>query len=156
LASALREGRVAGAALDVYATEPCTDSPLFGLPGVVVTPHLGASTAEAQEKAGTDVARSVRLALAGGFVPDAVNVRGGPVPEELRPGLPLAETLGRVFTALAGGVAARVEVGVQGEIAALDVRVLQLAAMKGIFVDSVADPVTYVNAPLVAADRGVE
>jgi D-3-phosphoglycerate dehydrogenase len=156
LARALREGRVAGAALDVYATEPCTDSPLFGLPGVVVTPHLGASTAEAQEKAGTDVARSVRLALAGEFVPDAVNVQGGPVPEEIRPGLPLAETLGRVFTALAGGVAARVEVGVQGEIAALDVRVLQLAAMKGIFVDSVADPVTYVNAPLVAAERGVE
>ncbi len=73
LARALRDGRVAGAALDVYATEPCTDSPLFELDNVVVTPHLGASTAEAQEKAGTDVARSVRLALAGQPVPDAVN-----------------------------------------------------------------------------------
>jgi D-3-phosphoglycerate dehydrogenase / 2-oxoglutarate reductase len=156
LARALADGRVAGAALDVYATEPCTASPLFGFPNVVVTPHLGASTAEAQEKAGTDVARSVQLALAGEFVPDAVNVRGGPVADEIRPGLPLAETLGRIFSALAGGVAARVEVEVQGEIAALDVSVLQLAAMKGIFVGSVADPVTYVNAPLVAKERGVE
>jgi D-3-phosphoglycerate dehydrogenase / 2-oxoglutarate reductase len=156
LARALGDGRVAGAALDVYAREPCTDSPLFGLDNVVVTPHLGASTVEAQEKAGTDVARSVRLALAGEFVPDAVNVQGGIVAEEIRPGLPLAEKLGRVFTALAGGVAARVEVQVQGEIAALDVSVLQLAAMKGIFVGSVEDSVTYVNAPLVAKDRGVE
>jgi D-3-phosphoglycerate dehydrogenase len=156
LASAVRDGRVAGAALDVYAIEPCTDSPLFGLDSVVVTPHLGASTAEAQEKAGTDVARSVRLALAGEFVPDAVNVRGGVVAEEIRPGLPLAEKLGRIFTALAAGVAARIEVEVQGEIASLDVSVLQLAAMKGVFVDSVEEPVTYVNAPLVAKERGVE
>ena len=110
---------VAGAALDVYATEPCTDSPLFGLPNVVVTPHLGASTHEAQEKAGTQVARSVRLALAGEFVPDAVNVQGGTVDEVLRPGLPLAEKLGRIFTAVAGGIAARIEVEVRGEIAGL-------------------------------------
>ncbi len=102
------------------------------------------------------MARSVRLALAGEFVPDAVNVQGGAVADDIKPGLPLAEQLGRIFTALAGGVAARVEVEVQGEIAALDVSVLQLAAMKGIFIDSVADPVTYVNAPLVAKDRGVE
>jgi D-3-phosphoglycerate dehydrogenase len=156
LASALRDGRVAGAALDVYATEPCTDSPLFGFDSVVVTPHLGASTVEAQEKAGTDVARSVRLALAGEFVPDAVNVQGGAVAEEIKPGLPLAETLGRIFTALAGGAAARVEVEVLGDIAAHDVRVLQLAAMKGIFLDSVAEQVTYVNAPLVARERGVQ
>jgi D-3-phosphoglycerate dehydrogenase len=156
LASAISEGRVAGAALDVYATEPPTGSPLLGLDRVVTTPHLGASTAEAQEKAGTDVARSVRLALAGEFVPDAVNVQGGAVADVIKPGLPLAEQLGRIFAALAGGVAARVEVEVQGEIAALDVSVLQLAAMKGIFVDSVADPVTYVNAPLVAKERGVE
>ena len=132
------------------------DSPLLRMDNVVVTPHLGASTAEAQEKAGIDVARSVRLALAGEFVPDAVNVQGGAVAEEIRPGLPLAEQLGRIFAALAGGVAARVEVEVQGEIAALDVSVLQLAAMKGIFLDSVAEPVTYVNAPLVANERGVE
>jgi D-3-phosphoglycerate dehydrogenase len=155
LASAIADGRVAGAALDVYVREPCTDSPLFAFDNVVVTPHLGASTAEAQEKAGTDVARSVRLALAGEFVPDAVNVQGGAVDEEIRPALPLAEQLGRIFTALAGGVAARVEVEVLGDIAALDVRVLQLAAMKGIFLDSVAEQVTYVNAPLIARERGV-
>ena len=156
LASALADGRVAGAALDVYATEPCTDSPLFGLPNVVVTPHLGASTHEAQEKAGTQVARSVRLALAGEFVPDAVNVQGGTVDEVLRPGLPLAEKLGRIFTAVAGGIAARIEVEVRGEIAGLDVSVLQLAALKGVFSDIVEDAVTYVNAPLLAAERGVE
>ena len=156
LASALADGRVAGAALDVYATEPCTDSPLFGLPNVVVTPHLGASTHEAQEKAGTQVARSVRLALAGEFVPDAVNVQGGTVDEVIRPGLPLAEKLGRIFTAVACGIAARIEVEVRGEIAGLDVSVLQLAALKGVFTDIVEDAVTYVNAPLLAADRGVE
>ncbi len=156
LASALADGRVAGAALDVYATEPCTDSPLFGLPNVVVTPHLGASTHEAQEKAGTQVARSVRLALTGEFVPDAVNVQGGTVDEMIRPGLPLAEKLGRIFTAVAGGIAARIEVEVRGEIAGLDVSVLQLAALKGVFSDIVEDAVTYVNAPLLAADRGVQ
>jgi len=156
LASALRDGRVAGAALDVYATEPCTDSPLFNLDNVVVTPHLGASTAEAQEKAGTQVARSVRLALAGEFVPDAVNVQGGVVAEELRPWLPLGEKLGRIFAALAGGATAAVAVEVRGEIADLDVSVLELAAMKGLFGDVTEEPVTYVNAPLVAKERGVE
>jgi D-3-phosphoglycerate dehydrogenase len=156
LALALKDGRVAGAALDVYATEPCTDSPLFGFDNVVATPHLGASTQEAQEKAGTQVARSVKLALAGEFVPDAVNVQGGPVDEDVRPGLPLAEKLGRIFTALARGVAARLDVEVRGEIAARDVRVLQLAALKGVFSDVVEDPVSYVNAPLLAADRGVQ
>jgi D-3-phosphoglycerate dehydrogenase / 2-oxoglutarate reductase len=156
LASALADGRVAGAALDVYATEPCTASPLFGLPNVVVTPHLGASTSEAQEKAGTQVARSVRLALAGEFVADAVNVQGGTVDEMIRPGLPLTEKLGRIFTAVAAGIAARIEVAVRGEIAGLDVSVLQLAALKGVFSDIVEDAVTYVNAPLLAADRGVQ
>ena len=91
------EDHVGGAGLDVYATEPCTDSPLFAFDNVVATPHLGASTAEAQDKAGTAVARSVLLALQGEFVPDAVNVQaGGVVAEEVKPGLPLAEKLGRV------------------------------------------------------------
>jgi D-3-phosphoglycerate dehydrogenase len=156
LAQALKDGRVAGAGIDVFATEPCTDSPLFGFPTVVVTPHLGASTHEAQEKAGTQVARSVRLALAGEFVPDAVNVQGGSVHEDVKPGLPLAENLGRIFTALAGGVAARLDVEIRGEIAAHDVRVLQLAALKGVFGGVVEETVTYVNAPLLASERGVE
>jgi D-3-phosphoglycerate dehydrogenase / 2-oxoglutarate reductase len=156
LASALSDGRVAGAALDVYATEPCTDSPLFAFDNVVVTPHLGASTVEAQEKAGTQVARSVRLALAGEFVPDAVNVQGGMVAEELRPWLPLCEKLGRIFAALAGGATAAVAVEVRGEIAEFDVSVVELAAMKGLFSDVTEEPVSYVNAPLVAKERGVE
>ena len=156
LVTALTEGRVAGAGLDVYATEPCTDSPLFQLSSVVATPHLGASTVEAQEKAGVQVARSVRLALDGEFVPEAVNVRGGPVDEAIRPGLPLAEKLGAIFTALAGGIASSLELEVRGEIAALDVSVLQLAALKGVFGGIVNDPVTYVNAPLLAKERGVE
>ncbi len=156
LAAALADGRVAGAGLDVYAREPCTDSPLLQLPNVVCTPHLGASTHEAQEKAGLQVARSLRLALAGEFVPDAVNVQGGPVADLIRPALPLAEKLGRIFTALAAGIAARIDVEARGEIAALDVSVLQLAAIKGVFSDVTDEPVTYVNAPLVAKERGVE
>ena len=157
LAAAIRSGHVGGAGIDVFVTEPATDSPLFGLPGVVVTPHLGASTVEAQDKAGLAVARSVRLALQGEFVPDAVNVQaGGPVAEELRPGLPLAEKLGRVFTAVAGGVAQSVTVEVRGEIAAYEVSVLQLAALKGVFSEVVAEQVTFVNAPLLAKERGVD
>ena len=156
LADALRDGRVAGAGIDVYTTEPCTDSPLFGFDNVVVTPHLGASTAEAQEKAGIQVARSVRLALDGEFVPDAVNVQGGAVAEDLRPWLPLGEKLGRIFAALASGATAAIAIEAKGEIAGLDVSVLALAVMKGLFGDVTEEPVTYVNAPLVAKERGVE
>ncbi|MBA2477315.1 MAG: phosphoglycerate dehydrogenase [Sporichthyaceae bacterium] len=156
LAAALLEGRVAGAGVDVFDTEPCTDSPLFALPNVVVTPHLGASTAEAQEKAGVSVARSVRLALAGELVPDAVNVQGGSIAEEVKPGLPLAEMLGRVFTGLAGHLPVRIDVVVRGEIAEHDVKILELAALRGAFTDVVEDAVTYVNAPLLAEERGVE
>jgi D-3-phosphoglycerate dehydrogenase len=157
LADALASGQVAGAGIDVFATEPCTDSPLFAFDSVVVSPHLGASTHEAQDKAGIAVARSVKLALDGDFVPDAVNVQaGGVVVEEVRPALPLVEKLGRVFTGLAGGVAARLEVEVRGEITAHDVSVLQLAALKGVFADVVEEQVTFVNAPALAAERGVE
>jgi len=155
LYSALKEGRLAAAGLDVFATEPCTDSPLFELEHVVATPHLGASTDEAQEKAGVSVARSVRLALAGELVPDAVNVQGGVIAEDVRPGLPLAEKLGRFFTALAGTVPSQLDVEVRGEITAHDVRVVELAALKGLFADVVEDPVSYVNAPLLASERGV-
>jgi D-3-phosphoglycerate dehydrogenase len=156
LAAALKEGRVAGAGLDVFVKEPCTDSPLFGFDNVVATPHLGASTDEAQEKAGISVARSVRLALAGELVPDAVNVQGGVIAEDVRPGLPLAEKLGRIFTALAGEVAVRLDVEVRGEITQHDVKVLELSALKGVFEDVVAETVSYVNAPLFAQERGLE
>jgi D-3-phosphoglycerate dehydrogenase len=156
LYAALKEGRVAGAGIDVFASEPCTDSPLFELESVVVTPHIGASTDEAQEKAGIAVARSVRLALAGELVPDAVNVQGGVIAEDVRPGIPLTEKLGRIFTALAGGVAQQLDVEVRGEITQYDVKVLELAALKGVFSDVVEEQVSYVNAPLLAAERGLE
>jgi D-3-phosphoglycerate dehydrogenase len=156
LAQALKDEKIAGAGLDVYATEPCTDSPLFAFDNVVATPHLGASTAEAQDKAGTAVARSVKLALSGEFVPDAVNVQAaGVIAEEIRPALPLVEKLGQVLTGLAGEVVANVTVEVRGEIAVHDVNVLKLAALKGVFAPVVEEPVTYVNAPLFAEDRGV-
>ncbi|MBM7786598.1 phosphoglycerate dehydrogenase [Tenggerimyces flavus] len=153
---ALKEGRVAGAGIDVFVTEPTTESPLFELENVVVTPHLGASTEEAQEKAGIAVARSVRLALAGELVPDAVNVQGGVIAEDVRPGIPLTEKLGRIFTALAGEVAQQLDVEVRGEITEHDVKVLELAALKGVFTDVVEEQVSYVNAPLLAAERGLE
>ncbi|WP_088289599.1 phosphoglycerate dehydrogenase [Kineosporia sp. A_224] len=156
LFAALKEGRLAGAGLDVYAKEPCTDSPLFELDNVVALPHLGASTDEAQEKAGIAVARSVRLALSGELVPDAVNVSGGVIAEDVRPGIPLAEKLGRVFTAIAGSVPVQLDVEVRGEITANDVSVLRLAALKGMFRDVVESQVSYVNAPVLAAERGVE
>jgi D-3-phosphoglycerate dehydrogenase len=156
LYDALKAGRIAAAGLDVFAQEPCTDSPLFDLENVVATPHLGASTDEAQEKAGIAVARSVRLALAGELVPDAVNVQGGVIAEDVRPGIPLVEKLGRIFTALAGEVAQQVDVEVRGEITEHDVKVLELAALKGMFADIVEEQVSYVNAPLLAAERGIE
>jgi len=155
LYSALKEGRIAGAAVDVFASEPCTDSPLFELDNVVATPHLGASTDEAQEKAGVAVARSVRLALSGELVPDAVNVQGGVIAEDVRPGIALTEKLGRIFTALAAEVAQQLDVEVRGEITQYDVKVLELAALKGVFADVVEDTVSYVNAPLLAAERGL-
>ena len=156
LAQCLRDGIIAGAALDVFASEPTTESPLFGLPNVVVTPHLGASTDEAQDKAGTQVAEYVKLALAGEFVPSAVNVSGGPVVDELKPYLGLGEELGRLFTALAAGsLPAEVTVEYVGQIANEDCRVDGLSVMKGLLAPTASEPVTFVNAPLLAANRGL-
>ncbi len=155
LYDAIVDGRVGGAGVDVYAKEPCTDSPLFTLDAVVATPHLGASTDEAQEKAGVAVARSVRLALAGELVPDAVNVQGGVIAEPVRPYLDLTQRLGRIASALAPAPVAQLSVEVRGDIANEDVRVLELAALKGVFSYLIEGPVSYVNAPLLAADRGV-
>jgi D-3-phosphoglycerate dehydrogenase len=156
LADAIRDGRVAGAGIDVWAKEPCTQSPLFEFESVVVTPHLGASTDEAQEKAGVAVAKSVRLALAGELVPDAVNVSSGVIAEEVRPGISLVEKLGRIYHALAGAVPVQLDIEVMGEITEFDVSVWRLAALKGIFRDVVEESVTYVNAPLLAQERGCE
>lgn len=156
LADALRDGRVAGAGIDVFTKEPTTESPLFEFESVVVTPHLGASTDEAQEKAGVAVAKSVRLALAGELVPDAVNVSGGVIHEDVRPGIALVEKLGRIFTALAECTPSQLDVEVHGEIADRDVSVYELAALKGLFTDIVEEGVSYVNAPLLAGERNVE
>ncbi|MHA7293669.1 phosphoglycerate dehydrogenase [Arthrobacter sp. HLT1-21] len=155
LFTALQANEIAGAGVDVFVTEPSTDLPFFTLDNVVVTPHLGASTDEAQEKAGVSVAKSVRLALAGELVPDAVNVAGGVIAPEVRPGIPLIEKLGRIFTALTHDSLTQIEVEVAGEIASLDVKALELAALKGVFTDIVSEQVSYVNAPVLAEQRGI-
>ena len=156
LMAALESGEIAGAALDVFVSEPPADTRLVGLPNVNVTPHLGASTDEAQEKAGVAVAKSVRLALSGDLVPDAVNVAGASIDEYVRPGLPLTEKLGQVFAGLADGALASIDIEVHGELAEHRVEALRLAALKGIFSKIVSDPVSYVNAPLLAEQRNVE
>ena len=156
LFDALSSGQIAGAGLDVFVNEPPKDSPLLTLPNILVTPHLGASTDEAQEKAGISVARSVRLALAGDLVPDAVNVAGGVIDSSVKPGIPLAEKLGQIVAGLAHTSIVSVEFEARGEIAAHDVTVLKLAALKGLFQTMVTEQVSYVNAPLMAEQRGVE
>lgn len=162
LAWAVREGVIAGAGLDVFAVEPTTVSPLFELDDVVVTPHLGASTREAQNKAGDTIAEMVQLALAGEFVPFAVNVSAGEASETVRPFLGLAERLGRLFASLAslaplGGEAhGPLEITYEGEIADYDTRILSLAVLRGLFSGISEEPVTYVNAPQLAKDHGYE
>lgn len=155
LHDALVSKTIAGAGLDVFVQEPPRESPLLALPNVVVTPHLGASTDEAQEKAGVSVAKSVRLALAGELVPDAVNVAGGVIDPYVRPGIPLVEKLGQLFAGLAQGPLESLDVEVHGELVDYDVSVLKLAALKGVFTNVVSESVSYVNAPLLAEQRGV-
>jgi D-3-phosphoglycerate dehydrogenase len=155
LADALRSGQVGGAALDVFSSEPCTKSPLFEFPNVVVTPHLGASTHEAQDKAGTTIAEQVNLALAGDFVPFAVNVAATEVSEAVRPFLPLAEQLGRCFACLNDGIPDRLEIEYQGGLAGANTSILTLAVLKGVFAAGTEEPVSYVNAPQLAQERGL-
>jgi D-3-phosphoglycerate dehydrogenase len=155
LYNALKEGRVAGAGLDVFATEPCTDSPLFELDNVVATPHLGASTDEAQERAGIAVAVSVRKALAGELVPDAVNVKGGAIHEEIRPSLPLVEKMAQLATTMGGELPASMSVYVRGDISEYDSTILATSALKGALIAVGSEDVTYVNAPGLAAERGM-
>ena len=155
LYDAITEGRVAGAGLDVYVTEPCTDSPLFQLDQVVATPHLGASTDEAQERAGIAVAVSVRKALAGELVPDAVNVKGGAIHDEIRPSLPLVEKMAQIATAIAGELPVSMEITVKVDISGHDSSVLAISALKGALLATGCEDVTYVNAPGLAAERGM-
>ncbi len=140
----------------MFVSEPPRESPLLALPNVIVTPHLGASTDEAQEKAGVSVAKSVRLALAGELVPDAVNVAGGVIDPYVRPGIPLVEKLGQLFAGLADAALTSLDVEVHGELVDYDVSVLKLAALKGVFTNVVSETVSYVNAPLLAEQRGID
>jgi len=155
LAEAVAEGRIAGAALDVFAAEPTTESPLFSLDTVVVTPHLGASTAEAQDKAGQTIAEMVVLALRGEFVPFAVNLAASEANATVQPFMPLAERLGRLFTCIAGGTVDTLEVTYEGQIADYDCRVLTLSVLKGVLGPVVDEPVSFVNAPQMAEERGL-
>lgn len=156
LADAVRSGHVAGAAIDVFAIEPTTESPLFELPQIVVTPHLGASTQEAQDKAGVSVAESIVAALGGALVPAAVNLAvGPPVSAEARPFLALAEDLGQIFARFAHGLPSQLTVTVQGSEASDAIRAISLAAVKGVLRSSTDEPVSFVNAPSLAAARGM-
>lgn len=160
LYTALTTGEIAGAGLDVFTSEPPVEGgtarPLLDLPNVVVTPHLGASTDEAQEKAGVSVAKSVKLALEGDLVPDAVNVAGGVIDPFVRPGIALVEQLGQFFTGIAPSALTSLDIEVRGELADYDVSVYRLAALKGVLANVVSENVSYVNAPLFAEQRGIE
>ncbi len=156
LADAVRDGVIAGAAVDVFAEEPTTSSPLIGVDGIIVTPHLGASTSEAQDKAGVQVAEYVDLALRGELVPSAVNVPGGEIDDVVRPYLPLAEKLGRLLTALAeDGIAGDVTVECRGDLADADGRPIGLSVLRGMLTPVCSEPVTFVNASLLADERGI-
>jgi D-3-phosphoglycerate dehydrogenase len=157
LADALRSGKVAAAALDVFSQEPYA-GPLLELENVVVTPHLAASTEEAQDRAGVIVAEQVAAALLGEVIPNAVNIPsiGAEDFEVLGPFVPLAAMLGRLTMELAEGRADRITLAYCGGLAGHDTRLLTVAALNGAFEGRVAQPVNYVNAPLVAEERGIE
>ena len=155
LGDAIRTGAVGGAALDVFAMEPPGASPLFELDSVVATPHLGASTEEAQDKAGVTIAEQVLLALAGDFVPFAVNLAASEVSETVRPFMRLAEQLGRLFACLHEGMPDRLDVEYRGEIAEHATGILTLCALKGLFAQAAEEPVSYVNVYQVAERRGL-
>ncbi|MDP9399955.1 MAG: phosphoglycerate dehydrogenase [Actinomycetota bacterium] len=156
LREALEAGQVAGAALDVFRTEPVTDHPLFGRPEVVVTPHLGASTAEATDRAGLQAAEQVVAALTGGTVTTAVNLPAVATAdlELLGPFRPLCHRLGRLAAGLAGRVD-RVEVEVAGRIGERDTRPLAVAVLLGALGGQTEEEVNEVNAPAIAEERGI-
>ena len=157
LVEALRSGHLGGAGIDVFPKEPTTESPLFGLPGVVVTPHLGASTEEAQDRAGIVVAEQVAAALTGGVVTSAVNIPavGPEALEVLGPFLPLAKLLGQLLAVLVGGPAP-VEISYEGQLASLDTRLLTSAVLEGVLHGRIEEPVNVVNATSLAEERGIE
>jgi D-3-phosphoglycerate dehydrogenase len=157
LADAVKSGKVAGAALDVFSAEPY-EGELLGLENVVVTPHLAASTEEAQDRAGVIIAEQVVAALEGGLVTNAVNIPvvGAEDLEVLGPYIPLASQLGRLAVELAGGQSRRIALSYNGAIADHDTRLLTVAALNGAFQGRVEQMVNWVNAPVIAEERGIE
>jgi D-3-phosphoglycerate dehydrogenase len=157
LVDALKSGKVAGAALDVFSAEPYS-GPLLEFDNVVVTPHLAASTDEAQDRAGVIVAEQVAAALEGGLVTNAVNIPviGAEELEALGPYIPLAAKLGRIAMELTGGMADEITITSYGGLADYDTRLLTVAALNGAFQGRADRPVNYVNAPLIARERGIE
>jgi D-3-phosphoglycerate dehydrogenase len=158
LLAGLESGKVGGAALDVFPSEPFTDHPIFARPDVVVTPHLGASTAEAQDRAGLVTAEQVTAALTGGVVTNAVNI-AAVRPEEmeaLAPFVPLCEKLGRLAEGLAQGSIDSVTAEFRGRLAVHDTRLLGIAVLVGILSGHTEEPVNLVNAPQMAEERGFE
>ena len=155
LVAALDNGQLAGAALDVFDTEPKSESPLFGRPEVVVPPHLGASTHEAQDRASITIAEQVALALDGDFVPFAVNIAAQEASDALRPYLGVGERLGTFLAGLVSAVPDDIEVRTAGEISGYDRRILVLSVLRGLLRDSVNGPVTFVNAFEHAERMGV-
>jgi len=158
LRAALDSGKVAGAALDVFREEPATENPLFGYPNVVVTPHLGASTAEATDRAGYQAAEQVVAALTGGVVTSAVNIPAI-APEDLEalgPFLPLARDLGRIASTIAERPSVdAIEVEYLGRIAERDTRILTVQVLRGVLAGHTEEEVNDVNAPGIADERGI-
>jgi D-3-phosphoglycerate dehydrogenase len=157
LLEALQAGKVGAAALDVFSTEPY-EGPLLELDNVVVTPHLAASTEEAQDRAGVIVAEQVVAALDGALVTNAVNIPAirAEDMEALGPFVPLAAKLGRLAMEFAGGRAEQITLAYYGGLSGYDTRLLTAAALNGAFQGRTDRPVNYVNAPLIAAERGIE
>ena len=158
LVAGLESGKVAGAALDVFPSEPFTEHPIFARDDVVVTPHLGASTAEAQDRAGIVTAEQVTAALSGGVVTNAVNIAAvrPEAMEALAPFVPLCEKLGRLAQGLGNGSVDRVTAEFRGRIASHDTRLLGIAVLVGILSGHTEEPVNLVNAPQMAEERGIE
>ena len=158
LEDAIKSGKVGGASLDVFPSEPITEHPLFGYDNVIVTPHLGASTAEAQDRAGVQTAEQVVAALNGELVSNAVNIPKihGEDMAVLEPYLPLSSQLGRIAMSLADHPSVdRIEIAYRGHLAEFDTRLLTVAVLNGAFQGRVEENVNFVNAPAIAEDRGI-
>jgi D-3-phosphoglycerate dehydrogenase len=157
LAAAIKSGHVAGAALDVFAEEPPKNSPLIGLPNVITTPHVAGSTAEAQEELGTQVAVQIRDYLVDGIIRNAVNLPALSADQyrRVRPYLALAERLGSLVSQAAASRPARIRIRYAGEVAEVGTHLLRSAVLAGILNAVLDEKVNVVNAPAVAAARGL-